>query len=420
MGASSRKKRDAPKPGVAASDGNHAAGRPAFEGEKVYAGVRVRMPVKDLLQNIRRRSQGDRAEQSEVCGKGKGVSKRMRARPRNRAVRVQPAMKSLEELAIILEVLEDDLRTGNAYRAASRNLSVSPVHSELGATGSSDEFDDVASSPESYADYCPWTAEYHQATPPTYSLSSDLQHSLLENERDTEQCNYQNRHQVLSSSAFFWRQLQKADDQLEGISDGELLATDQHGRIALHTAACFGKRALGYAIARRMAALGCLDAKDSDGMTALLYAAKHNQHLMVADLIGLGANINETNRWGKSCLHLSAENGYVRVLEVLKQAMLDGVLLDVEAKDNAGMTVLQCVSVTLKSSMRGGEGDQTWSQSRLDALRQEQMMETLECLLQMTTIGPAMTREPALAVQHWLSCQHVCPEGQLVTPTVMF
>lgn len=50
--------------------------------------------------------------------------------------------------------------------------------------------------------------------------------------------------------------------------------------------------------------------------TALLYAAKHNQHLMVADLIGLGANINETNRWGKSCLHLSAENGYVRVLEV--------------------------------------------------------------------------------------------------------
>lgn len=62
---------------------------------------------------------------------------------------------------------------------------------------------------------------------------------------------------------------------------------------------------------------------------------------------------------------------------------------------SSGMTVLQCVSVTLKSSMRGGEGDQTWSQSRLDALRQEQMMETLECLLQMTTIGPAMTRRPS-------------------------
>lgn len=50
--------------------------------------------------------------------------------------------------------------------------------------------------------------------------------------------------------------------------------------------------------------------------TALLYAAKHNHHLMVADLIHLGANVNETNNSGKSCLHLSAEKGYFRVLEV--------------------------------------------------------------------------------------------------------
>lgn len=37
---------------------------------------------------------------------------------------------------------------------------------------------------------------------------------------------------------------------------------------------------------------------------------------MVADLIYLGANVNETNNAGKSCLHLSAESGYIRVLEV--------------------------------------------------------------------------------------------------------
>lgn len=59
---------------------------------------------------------------------------------------------------------------------------------------------------------------------------------------------------------------------------------------------------------------------------------------------------------------------------------------------SSGMTVLQCVSVTLKRSMRGVEGSRTPSQARLQALRQEQMMETLECLLQMTTISPAMTR----------------------------
>lgn len=50
--------------------------------------------------------------------------------------------------------------------------------------------------------------------------------------------------------------------------------------------------------------------------TPLLYASKHNHHLMVADLIYLGANVNETNNAGKSCLHLSAESGYIRVLEV--------------------------------------------------------------------------------------------------------
>lgn len=50
--------------------------------------------------------------------------------------------------------------------------------------------------------------------------------------------------------------------------------------------------------------------------TALLHAANHNHHLMVADLISLGANVNEANNSGKSCLHLSAEKGYIRVLEV--------------------------------------------------------------------------------------------------------
>lgn len=50
--------------------------------------------------------------------------------------------------------------------------------------------------------------------------------------------------------------------------------------------------------------------------TALLYAAKNNHHLMVVDLVRLGASINERNYTGKSCLHLSAERGYYQVLEV--------------------------------------------------------------------------------------------------------
>lgn len=37
---------------------------------------------------------------------------------------------------------------------------------------------------------------------------------------------------------------------------------------------------------------------------------------MVSDLISLGANVNEQDSSGKTPLHLCAENGYLRVLEV--------------------------------------------------------------------------------------------------------
>lgn len=50
--------------------------------------------------------------------------------------------------------------------------------------------------------------------------------------------------------------------------------------------------------------------------TPLHLAAQKNQHFMVSDLVSLGADINVKDRYGKTCLHLSAENGYIRVLEV--------------------------------------------------------------------------------------------------------
>ena len=56
--------------------------------------------------------------------------------------------------------------------------------------------------------------------------------------------------------------------------------------------------------------------------TSLHLAARHNQHLMVADLIGLGANANEKDASGKTCLHICAERGYIRVLEVVPLSLL--------------------------------------------------------------------------------------------------
>nr|XP_046244858.1 uncharacterized protein zgc:113279 [Scatophagus argus] len=363
-----------------------------YDGEKVYLGVRVKMPVKDLLRNIRLAKGWDPQDSQELHGKNvKGDKKRVKTRAGRRTTKRKRPSKSLEELAIIVEVLEEDLRTGNNYPSlspslCSSHLSMSPEWSPNGYN--SDESDEMIPSPQSYMTYSPGTAEYHQAPSPPGFMHNSIQLSSEGNNgrdsgREEEWFDHQNHDWNLNSAAFFWTQLQKEESQLRHISDAVLLTTDGQGRTALHKVACIGKRALGYGIAKRMAALNSLDLRDSDGMTALLHAAKHNHHLMVADLIRLGADVNATDNSGKSCLHLSAEKGYVRVLEVLKHALMDGVYVDVEATDNSGMSVLQCASLALKVTVRELESSKSPNQTRLHTLRQEQMMETLECLLQM-------------------------------------
>ncbi|KAK2912294.1 uncharacterized protein zgc:113279 isoform X1 [Channa argus] len=357
-----------------------------YGGEKVYLGVRVKMPVRDLLKNIRQAKGCEPHSFQDGCSKSsKGDKKRVKTRRASHTNKRKCPAKSLEELAIIVEVLEEDLRTCNTYCFPSQTLSsssplVSPKWSLSGAGYYSDKSDEMIPSPQSYMTSSPGTLE----SPPSI-MHNSLQRSTFSDigrkgGRVEEWFDPQNYNWNVNSSAFFWTQLQKEEDRLRGISDAELLDTDELSRTPLHNVACVGKRALGYAIAKRMAALNSLDLKDADGMTALLHAAKHNHHLMVADLINLGANVNEKNNSGKSCLHLSAEKGYFRVLEVLKNAMMDGIYVDVEVTDNSGMSVLQCASLALKATVRELESGKS---RNLGALKQEQMMETLECLLQM-------------------------------------
>ncbi|KAL6104973.1 uncharacterized protein ACO6RY_06596 [Pungitius sinensis] len=397
---------------------------------KAYAGVRVRRPVRDLLRKVRVDQGWD---VQKICGGSvKGDGKKVPMHAVRRSCKRKCSAKSLEELAMILEVLEEDLWTGTARRPPTRKLQgyprgsqvsprrppvspvspgwspmspgwssvspggspgwspmspgwssvspggaplspVSPGWSPMSAGWSptesqSDASDGVITSPESSPED-PW------APPP-------LLQPVGAREGGRSDAQDQDPDQNIS---FFWAQLHWVESRLWESSDGELLTPDHCGRAALHNVARVGKRALGYAIAKRMAALNSLDLKDSDGMTALLHAAEHNHHLMVADLILLGANINETNNSGKTCLHLSAEKGYVRVLEVLKNAMLDGVYVNVEATDDSGMSVFQCASVALRAAVRKLESSKLSHPTCLDSLRQEQMMETLKCLLQMSS-----------------------------------
>ncbi|XP_026170239.1 NF-kappa-B inhibitor zeta isoform X2 [Mastacembelus armatus] len=382
---------DIPVPVVTVQDVGGNGKGPTYGCEKVYLGVRVKMPVRDLLRNIRLAQGWEPQNFQKTRSKTvKGDKKRVKTRTGCRTTMRKHPTKSLEELAIIVEVLEEDLRTSNMYHLPSQSLSSDPpVSPEQPPSGyNSDESDEMIPSPQSYLSYSPGTAEYHQDLCPPGFMHTSIQQSITtEMGRESgireEWFEPQNHNGNLNSSAFFWAQLQKEESQLRDISDAVLLATDGHGRIALHNVACSGKRALGFAIAKRMAALNTLDLKDCDGMTALLHAAKHNHHLMVADLIYLGANVNERNNLGKSCLHLSAEKGYIQVLEVLKQTMMDGVYVDVEATDKSGMSVLQCASVALKATVCELESSKYPSHNRLHTLHQEQMLETLECLLQM-------------------------------------
>lgn len=145
-----------------------------------------------------------------------------------------------------------------------------------------------------------------------------------------------------------------------------------------------GRRALTFALAQRFASLNKIDEKDSEERTALHLAAEKNQHLMVRDLISLGANVNEQDSSGKTPLHLCAENGYLRVLEVLKSCKDSGVCVEVDLPDHYGFTPLLGAalahSVLVTESQRAG-GDTELG--RFLRLRKEQILEGILCLLRM-------------------------------------
>ncbi|NWR00763.1 IKBZ inhibitor, partial [Paradoxornis webbianus] len=190
--------------------------------------------------------------------------------------------------------------------------------------------------------------------------------------------------QDLSALSFFQFQLHREENWLRNIPEEKLLAPDENGNRLLHKAVAQGRRALTFALAQRFASLNKIDEKDAEKRTALHLAAEKNQHLMVSDLISLGANVNEQDSSGKTPLHLCAENGYLRVLEVLKSCKDNGVRVEVDLPDHHGLTPLHCaalahtVLVTQSQSSAGDTGT-----GRFLTLRKDQILEGILCLLQM-------------------------------------
>ncbi|NXI33257.1 IKBZ inhibitor, partial [Sterrhoptilus dennistouni] len=191
-------------------------------------------------------------------------------------------------------------------------------------------------------------------------------------------------HQDLSALSFFQFQLHREENWLRNIPEEKLLAPDENGNRLLHKAVAQGRRALTFALAQRFASLNKIDEKDAEKRTALHLAAEKNQHLMVSDLISLGANVNEQDSSGKTPLHLCAENGYLRVLEVLKNCKNNGVCVEVDLPDHHGLTPLLCAAVahTVLVTQSQGSARDT-STGRFLTLRKDQILEGILCLLQM-------------------------------------
>ncbi|XP_042342975.1 uncharacterized protein zgc:113279 [Plectropomus leopardus] len=244
-----------PVPGVTAqgAGGRRKGGRrPIYDDDKVYLGVRVKMPVRDLLRKIRTARGWEPQDMQGTHGKtDKGVQTRVKTRAGRQSAKKKRATKSLEELAIIVEVLEEDLRTGSMCRSSPQSFSscnplVSPGRSPTGSTGyNSDESDEMIPSPRSYVTCSPGTAEYQQTrSPPGFTYHTLQPSSFGHSGGEDEWFDPLNHDWSLNNSAFFWAQLHKEESRLREISDAVLLAPDAHGRTAFHKVACVGKRAL--------------------------------------------------------------------------------------------------------------------------------------------------------------------------------
>ncbi|XP_072342629.1 NF-kappa-B inhibitor zeta [Scyliorhinus torazame] len=187
-----------------------------------------------------------------------------------------------------------------------------------------------------------------------------------------------------SALSFFQFQLRYVEDYLCTVSMQEILSVDKNGNTMLHNAVIQGKRALAYSLACRTANVGRIDAKDSRGRTALHLAAERNQHLVVSDLISLGAQINGRDYLGKTPVHLCAESGFLRVLHVIEKTLKNGTNVHIDAVDNNLLTPLHCAVLAHAAAVKEfGISGMNGDTKRFLTLRKEQLLDGMRSLLRM-------------------------------------
>ncbi|KAJ8253202.1 hypothetical protein GJAV_G00210220 [Gymnothorax javanicus] len=186
-------------------------------------------------------------------------------------------------------------------------------------------------------------------------------------------------------SLFQW-QIQHMEQKVGQLTPAELLAQDDDGDTFLHIAVAQGKRALSYALARNMAGLGALDAKDLNGQSALQVSVAANQNLIVQDLITLGAQINTVDLWGRSPLHVCAEKGYEVTLQAIHKALGEtGQKVNTEAVNYEGLTALHTAVLSHNAVLKELTGEAVLHSAQIEVLQQRkrQLEDCIRTLLQM-------------------------------------
>ncbi|XP_070798827.1 NF-kappa-B inhibitor zeta isoform X1 [Pituophis catenifer annectens] len=206
----------------------------------------------------------------------------------------------------------------------------------------------------------------------------------------------------LGKSFFQW-QVEQEENKMANISQDQILAKDSDGDTFLHIAVAQGRRAVSYVLARKMAALHMLDIKEHNGQSALQVAVAANQHLIVQDLVSLGAQVNTTDCWGRTPLHVCAEKGHAQVLQAIqKGAIVSNQYVDLEGTNYEGLTALHCAVVVHNAVVHDLQGQQSPHTPEVQELRlkSKKLADTIKYLIQMGASVEARDRKSGRSALH--------------------
>nr|XP_013007190.1 NF-kappa-B inhibitor zeta isoform X2 [Cavia porcellus]XP_013007191.1 NF-kappa-B inhibitor zeta isoform X2 [Cavia porcellus] len=206
----------------------------------------------------------------------------------------------------------------------------------------------------------------------------------------------------LGKSFFQW-QVEQEESKLANISQDQFLSKDADGDTFLHIAVAQGRRALSYVLARKMNALHMLDIKEHNGQSAFQVAVAANQHLIVQDLVNLGAQVNTTDYWGRTPLHVCAEKGHSQVLQAIqKGAVRSNQFVDLEATNYDGLTPLHCAVLAHNAVVHELQRNQQPHLPEVQELllKNKSLVDTIKCLIQMGALVEAKDRKSGRTALH--------------------